>query len=176
MQSEKSKLILWLGSSIGNFEQEEAIQFLKNSITSLSPGDFFLIGFDLKKEKTILEKAYNDAQQVTAEFNLNLLTRINRELGGEFDLDKFTHQAVYNNKKNRIEMYLISTCEQDVYIADLDRSYHFRKNERIHTENSHKYSLEMIENLSRQVGMKIIRKWFDPQHYFNLTLFKPDTV
>ena len=131
MQSEKSKLILWLGSSIGNFEQEEAIQFLKNSITSLSPGDFFLIGFDLKKEKTILEKAYNDAQQVTAVFNLNLLTRINRELGGEFDLDKFTHQAVYNNKKNRIEMYLISTCEQDVYIADLDRSYHFRKNENV---------------------------------------------
>jgi len=174
MHSDRPKLILWLGSSIGNFKPEEAIDFLKNIVKILSPNDFFLIGFDLQKEKYRLLKAYNDAQDVTAEFNLNLLSRINRELGGEFDLDNFMHQAVYNEEKNRIEMYLISTCEQEIYIADLNSCYHFNKNERIHTENSHKFSLNDIDNLSDQVGIKVFRQWFDSKKYFNLTLFKPN--
>jgi dimethylhistidine N-methyltransferase len=174
MHSEQPKLILWLGSSIGNFKLEEAIDFLKNIVKILSPNDFFLIGFDLQKEKNLLLKAYNDAQDVTAQFNLNLLSRINRELGGEFDLDKFMHQAVYNEEKNRIEMYLISTCEQEIYIADLNSFYHFNKNERIHTENSHKFSLKDIDNLADQVGMKVFNQWFDSKKYFNLTLFKPN--
>ena len=174
MRTERPKLILWLGSSIGNFEHKEAIHFLKNIRKTLSSKDFFLIGFDLQKEKSILEEAYNDSQDVTARFNLNLLSRINRELGGEFDLNTFIHKAVYNEEKSRIEMYLISTCEQDVYIADLNRSYHFCKNERIHTENSHKFSLQAIDHLADQVGMEIIKQWFDPKRYFNVTLFKLD--
>ena len=174
MRNEQPKLVLWLGSSIGNFEQQEAIRFLKNIKKTLSSKDFFLIGFDLRKEKSIIERAYNDSQGITAKFNLNLLSRINRELGGEFDLNTFQHKAAYNEEKSRIEMYLISTCEQDVYIADLNRSYHFKKNERVHTENSHKFSLKAIDRLADQVGMEIIEQWFDVKQYFNMTLFKPD--
>jgi len=173
IHTDRPKLIIWLGSSIGNFCKEEAILFLKNIVKTLSTNDFFLIGFDLHKDKKRLEQAYNDSRDVTAEFNLNLLSRINRELGGEFDLNNFKHQAVYNEEKSRIEMYLISTCEQKTYIADLNKYYHFRKNERIHTENSHKYSLDTIEQISNQVGMEIINQWFDSKRYFNLTLFKP---
>ena len=158
MHNERPKLILWLGSSIGNFKPEEAIDFLKNIVKILSPNDFFLFGFDLQKEKNLLVKAYNDSQEVTAEFNLNLLSRINRELGGEFDLDKFMHQAVYNEEKNRIEMYLISTCEQEIYIADLNSCYHFNKNERIHTENSYKFSLKDIDSLADRVGIKVFKQ------------------
>jgi L-histidine N-alpha-methyltransferase len=174
MRNEQPKLILWLGSSIGNFEQQEAIRFLKNIQKTLTPEDFFLIGFDLVKERRILENAYNDNQNVTAAFNLNLLSRINRELGGDFDPNTFTHKAVYNEENSRIEMYLISTCEQDVSIANLNRSYHFNKDERIHTENSHKFSLQAVDRLSDQVEMKIIEQWFDARRYFNVTLFKPD--
>lgn len=173
MRDERPKLILWLGSSIGNFEQQEAIRFLQNTVKTLSGQDYLLIGFDLIKERRVLEQAYNDNQDVTATFNLNLLSRINRELGGEFDPNTFRHKAVYNEENSRIEMYLISTCEQDVYIADLDRSYHFKKNERIHTENSHKFSLQAIDQLADEVGMEIIKQWFDTKRYFNVTLFQP---
>ena len=172
--SEQPKLILWLGSSIGNFEKEEALRFLRRISETSSQGDFLLIGFDLDKDKNVLEKAYNDSQNVTAAFNLNLLARINRELGGEFDLESFVHQAVYNEKKSRIEMYLISCCDQDVFIADMNQSYHFEKNERIHTENSHKFSLKSIEHLADQAGLQTIKQWFDSKNYFNLTLFKPE--
>ena len=174
MHSEQPKLILWLGSSIGNFEQHEAIHFLRTIVNTLSSKDFFLIGFDLVKEESILEKAYNDSRNVTAAFNLNLLSRINRELGGEFDPDSFVHQALYNEEQNRIEMYLVSTCDQEVYIAELNSSFHFKKNEKIHTQHSHKYSLETIETLADRTGMQIIKQWSDPQRYFNVTLFKPD--
>lgn len=173
MHVEQPKLILWLGSSIGNFEQRDAIDFLNNIVKTLSQRDFFLIGFDLQKETDVLENAYNDSQGVTARFNLNLLSRINRELGGEFDLDRFEHRAVYNAKKSRIELYLVSTCDQEVYIADLDRRYHFNKNEIIHTENSQKYSLEAIERIAHRVGLKIFKQWFDARRYFSVTLFHP---
>ncbi len=172
--TDEPKLVIWLGSSIGNFESADAVAFLKGISKSLAPDDLFLIGFDLVKDKAILEKAYNDSRGVTAKFNLNLLARINRELGGEFDLGLFSHQATYNTDKNRIEMYLVSKCEQDVYIAELDRSYHFDKGERIHTENSHKYSPKAIKALGDQVGLRTVRQWFDARAYFNLTLFRPE--
>jgi uncharacterized SAM-dependent methyltransferase len=108
----------------------------------------------------------------TADFNLNLLSRINRELGGEFDLDRFVHQAFYREERSRIEMYLVSTCDQTVHIANLDRSYHFDRDEPIHTENSRKYSLEAIETLADRSGMTTIKQWFDPRRYFNLTLLR----
>jgi dimethylhistidine N-methyltransferase len=171
---DQPKLLLWLGSSIGNFEFEEAVGFLKGIVKHLTPEDLFLIGFDLVKARRVLESAYDDSQGVTARFNLNLLSRINRELKGEFDLDLFAHRALYNGQHRRVEMYLVSKCSQDVRIGDLDSSYHFDKNERIHTENSHKFTLEAIENISRQAGLSMVNRWLDTKKYFCLTLFRVD--
>ena len=170
--TEELKFILWLGSSIGNFEFSEAIGFLKGISKSLGPQDLILIGFDLEKDKGVLEKAYNDSQGVTARFNITLLARINRELRGEFDLDRFTHHAVYNEAEHRIEMYLVSTCKQEVAIADLNRSYSFNKDEKIHTENSHKYSPQAIDALATEIGLSTVGQWSDQMEYFNLTLFR----
>ena len=172
LRETRPRLILWLGSSIGNFDQDEAVGFLQSLVAGLSSHDHFLIGFDLQKDRAVLEAAYNDSQGVTARFNLNLLTRINRELEGEFDTSKFEHLAIYCTEKNRIEMYLVSTCEQEVYVAHLDHTYIFKKNERIHTENSYKYSFPMIQDIAGQVGMTVITQWIDPLNYFNLTLFR----
>ena len=172
MHLDRPKLVLWLGSSIGNFEPAEAAEFLKNIVRLLAPGDLFLIGFDLAKDRGTLERAYNDPGGVTARFNLNLLSRINRELGGRFDTKRFAHKAVYNEERARIEMYLVSKCDQDVPIADLDRIYHFDKKERIHTENSHKFSLEAIDALSREAGLPLVKQWLDDRRYFCLTLFR----
>ncbi len=171
---DRPKLILWLGSSIGNFEFAEAAYFLKNIARLLAPEDLLLIGFDLVKDRGVLESAYNDSSGATARFNLNLLSRINRELSGEFDLDLFTHKAVYNEKRSRIEMHLVSRCEQDVYVGDPGSSYHFDENETIHTENSHKFTMEAIETLSRRAGMRMVKQWLDDKKYFCLTLFRPD--
>ncbi len=172
LQDGSSRLILWLGSSIGNYDQDEAVSFLRSLGAGLSSNDHFLIGFDLQKNRAVLESAYSDSQGVTARFNLNLLTRINRELGGEFDPGNFAHLALYNTEKNRIEMYLVSTCVQVVYIASLDHRYVFKKDERIHTEYSYKYSFPLIQNIADQVGLTLIQQWFDPLNYFNLTLFR----
>jgi len=119
-----------------------------------------------------LEQAYNDSLGITARFNLNLLRRINRELGGEFDLDLFVHQATYSEERSRIEMYLVSSCAQDVHITELRRHFHFDKGERIHTENSHKYSLEAIETMAEGAGLKMVNRWLDSKAYFSLALFK----
>ena len=121
-----------------------------------------------------LVPVYPLTRGVTARFNLNLLSRINRQLGGEFDLDLFVHRALYNERRHRIEMYLISKCKQEVHIDALDRSYHFDKGERIHTENSHKFSKETIETLARDAGMKIVEQWLDERKYFCLTLLRTD--
>jgi dimethylhistidine N-methyltransferase len=171
---DQPKLVLWLGSSIGNFEFEEAVGFLKGIVKHLTHEDLLLIGFDLVKDRRVLESAYNDSQGVTARFNLNLLSRINRELQGEFDLELFAHRAVYNGQRRRVEMYLASRCSQDVLIGDLDSSYHFDKNERIHTENSHKFTLEAIDTISRQTGLTMVNRWLDAKKYFCLTLFRID--
>jgi dimethylhistidine N-methyltransferase len=169
----RPKLVLWLGSSIGNFEFEAGVRFLRNVVGSLSTEDLFLIGFDLQKDRRILEQAYNDSRGITADFNLNLLSRINRELGGEFDLGRFSHQAFYREERSRIEMHLRSICDQEVRIADLDRYYHFDRDETIHTENSRKYSLKAIATLAERTGLEIVKQWLDPRRYFNLTLFRP---
>lgn len=173
MHLDQPKLILWLGSSIGNFEFREAARFLRGVVRFLAPEDLFLIGFDLVKDRRILESAYNDSQGVTAQFNLNLLSRINRELGGGFDLDLFKHKAIFNQDSSRIEMHLASTCKQSVFIGDLGSTYHFEENETIHTENSHKFTLEAIEEISRQAGMHPVKQWFDDKEYFCLALLRP---
>ena len=169
----RPELILWLGSSIGNFERDGAVSFLRDITVGLAPHDRFLIGFDLVKDIEVLKKAYNDPRGVTAAFDLNLLARINREIGGAFDIDAFEHIAEYNAEKNRIEMYLVSRRDQDVAIEGLGRTFHFDEGERIHTENSHKYTNEAIKGIAGEAGLHIIRQWQDPKDWFNLTLFAP---
>ncbi|HZS27600.1 MAG TPA: L-histidine N(alpha)-methyltransferase [Candidatus Angelobacter sp.] len=160
------KLVLFLGSTIGNFEPEEAEEFLRNVRGSLQKGDALLIGFDLIKDADVLDAAYNDAQGVTARFNKNMLVRINRELGGSFDVDSFEHVAFWNKRKSRIEMHLQSQYEQMVWIEDLGRGFHFEQGERIHTENSYKFSLRLIRQLLRNGGFKLEKSWTDPQGWF----------
>ncbi|HET9363769.1 MAG TPA: L-histidine N(alpha)-methyltransferase [Candidatus Angelobacter sp.] len=160
------KLVLFLGSTIGNFEPEEAEDFLRNVRGSLQKGDALLIGFDLIKDADVLDAAYNDAQGVTARFNKNMLVRINRELGGSFDVDSFEHVAFWNKRKSRIEMHLESQYEQTVWIEDLGRGFHFEQGERIHTENSYKFSLRLIRQLLRNGGFKLEKSWTDAQGWF----------
>ena len=160
------KLVLFLGSTIGNFEPDEAEEFLRNVRGSLQKGDALLIGFDLIKDTDVLYAAYNDAQGVTAAFNKNMLSRINRELGGSFDVDAFEHVAVWNKRKSRIEMHLESQYEQTVWIEDLGRGFHFDQDERIHTENSYKFNDRSIAKLLRRAGFKLERSWTDPKGWF----------
>jgi len=166
--------LLWLGSSIGNLERDEAGSFLAGLRSRLSSGDRMLIGIDLVKGREVLEGAYNDEAGVTAEFNLNLLARINRDLGGAFDLDKFRHLAVYKAEKGRVEMYLQSLCDQTVSIESLNMKVSFREGERIHTENSHKYDFHEIDVLAGRGGLELLDQWLDSGCLFSLNLFGVD--
>lgn len=167
------KLVIFLGSSIGNFEPKESITFLKNLRSRMDKKDNLLIGFDLDKNKGILEAAYNDKKGITARFNMNLLTRINRELRGEFNLDCFVHRAFYNSFRKRVEMHLVSTKNQQVYVEALGRTFDFDKNENIHTENSYKYSLEGIKEMAEVSQFRIKRNFFDEKKWFTVALFTP---
>lgn len=164
-------LLLWLGSSIGNFERHEAVDFLTALRRQLAPGDQILIGMDLIKDASVLEEAYDDAAGVTAAFNLNLLARINRELGGDFDLERFRHVAFWNAEAARVELHLESAVDQTVRVAALDASFDFAAGERIHTENSHKYDPPAIAALAERVGMNPLAQWFDERRRFSLNLF-----
>lgn len=167
------KLIIWLGSSIGNLGRSEVTTLLRHIQKIMLPNDRFLVGIDLQKDKTIIENAYNDSQGITAEFNLNLLTHVNRELGGNFNIEKFDHKAIYNEKVGRIEMYLISNIDQKVFIRDIDLEVCLKANETIHTENSFKYSLDDIDMLAEKTGLYVEQQWFDPERFFSLNLFAP---
>ena len=164
------KLVLFIGSTIGNFEPEEARTFLKRLRSSLRSGDALLLGLDMVKDAHILRNAYNDAAGMTARFNKNLLARINRELGANFDLDEFQHVAFWNRRKSRIEMHLESRVDQVVSVPDLDRSFHFLFGERIHTENSYKFTASSIERLLRQTGLTLEHRWTDPKGWFSVVL------
>ncbi len=168
-----SKLILFLGSSIGNFEPKAARSFLRSIRTKLHTNDFLLVGFDLQKDESVLTAAYNDKAGITAKFNLNLLARINRELGGNFKLEKFKHHAFYNREKHRIEMHLVSNITQQVYIEALDKNFSFGKGDSIHTENSYKYSLHQIAALAKDSGFRIKKAFTDEKRWFNMTLLSP---
>ncbi|MDZ7359877.1 MAG: L-histidine N(alpha)-methyltransferase [candidate division KSB1 bacterium] len=167
------KLVVFLGSSLGNFEPQQANRLLRNIRRQLNEDDFFLLGTDLQKAPRLLHAAYNDAQGVTAAFNLNVLRRINRELAGQFNLDLFEHAAFYHAAQSRVEMHLRSTVEQEVYIGRLDRSFHFAKGETIHTENSHKYNLEQIKKICAHTGFRLVQRWQDNRGYFSLNLLAP---
>ncbi len=173
IQTDQQNLITWLGSSIGNFDRSEVTTLLQHIQGIMLPNDRLLIGIDLQKEKTILENAYNDAQGVTAAFNLNLLTHVNRELGANFNLEDFEHQAVYNEEIGRIEMYLVSNIDQKIILSKLDLEISFKANETIHTENSFKYSLDGIEMLAEENGLYVEQQWFDSERLFSLNLFAP---
>ncbi len=164
------KLVLYIGSSIGNFEPDEAGDLLANIRRSLSPGDALLLGTDMIKDESVLNAAYNDAQGVTARFNLNILARINRELGADFDLSQFRHKAFFNARRSRIEMHLESVRSQTVRIPDLDRYIHFRSGETIHTENSYKFTPQMVREVLAAGGFTLEQTWTDAKEWFGVHL------
>lgn len=174
LQQNKSarKVVLFLGSNIGNFETRESIAFLQSVRSYLSEGDKLLMGVDLRKNPETILKAYDDAAGVTAAFNMNLLERINRELGGNFDLEHFRHHAIYNPLEGVMRSFLISLKEQDVHIEAVNKTFHFEAWEAIHTENSHKYSLPQIEELGEQCGFKVDKVYFDGDKRFADVLFE----
>jgi dimethylhistidine N-methyltransferase len=162
------------GSTIGNFELHEASAFLRHVRQMLGKGATLIIGVDLEKEKSILNAAYDDPAGVTARFNLNLLTRINRELDGTFDVSTFSHEAFYNSERHRIEMHLASKKRQKVRVAG--RVIDFRAGETIHTENSYKYTLESFGALARGAGWSPAQVWIDADGYFSVQALVADDV
>lgn len=159
-------LALFLGSNISNFGMDEAPVFLRALRGVLHAGDALLLGADLKKDRRVLEPAYDDALGLTAAFNLNLLARVNRELDGDFDLRAFKHHAFYNEEMGRVEIYIESTHGQAVKIIKLAMDIHFKEGERIHTENSYKYSPGEFANLLRSGGFTDLRVWQDDARDF----------
>ncbi len=172
-QQDTRKLFLFLGSSMGNYTPKQSTALLGVIRSAMGPQDSLLLGLDMKKEPALLHAAYNDARGVTAAFNLNLLERVNRELGGQFDTGRFRHVAFYNEEQSRIEMHLESTVSQIVPIEALGRSFSFRGGERIHTENSYKFDRELLERLLQPAGLALRRQWLDARGWFSLTLALP---
>ena len=167
---DKKNLILFLGSSFGNFTPDDGKLFLEKIFSTMKSGDLFLIGLDLVKDKNILESAYDDSQGVTAKFNLNVLSRINDELDADFDINNFSHYSIYNENDQRIEMNLKSLVSQSVIIGKSNLSLNLDKGELIHTEYSHKYHISQIKKLLNDVGFEFKNMWLDDEKYFSLTL------
>ncbi len=172
----RPKLVVFLGSSLGNYTTEEAVALLSHVRRGLGPDDRLLLGTDLAKDRATLEAAYDDAQGVTARFNKNLLRRINRELGGDFHLDQFTHEARYQPDRERVEMHLVSRRDQVVRIEGADLTARFAEGESIHTENSHKYSLDRLRMLAESSGFVEDAAWTDARHRFRVQRWRPSTT
>lgn len=168
---DEPKCFLWLGSSIGNFDRVAARDFLRLIADTMTESDRLLLGIDLRKSRDLLERAYDDSQGVTAQFNKNLLVRINRELDGDFDLESFDHRVHYDEEAGRVEMHLVSKVEQTVRIDRLALNVPFTRNESIHTGDSYKYSLDEIDELARSADLRPQRRWLDAQRRFSLNLF-----
>jgi L-histidine N-alpha-methyltransferase len=162
------RLWVFLGSSLGNYAADEASGLLTQVAAAMGEDDRLLLGTDLAKDAATLEAAYDDAAGVTAQFNLNLLTRINRELGADFDLDRFAHRAVYRPELGRVEMHLVSRVAQTVRIPGASLTVDFAEGEAIHTENSHKYSPEALAELAHRSGFREEAAWTDPQGLFRV--------
>lgn len=165
-QAPRRRVLYFPGSTIGNFEPAVAVELMRQMADQVGPGGGLLIGVDLRKDPEILEAAYDDAQGVTAQFNLNLLRRANRELGADFDLAGFRHEAVWDDALGRIEMRLVSLRAQTVRLGG--RRFTFAEGERIHTEDSHKYTLEGFAELAARAGFRRDRVWTDPQRLFSV--------
>lgn len=162
---------LFLGSNIGNFGRDESGEFMRAVRRLLKPNDALLLGADLKKSPDILIPAYDDALGVTAAFNLNLLSRINRELDGDFDVKQFQHRATYNEEHGRIEIRLVSLNRQIVRIRGIDLEITFEQGETIRTENSYKFDLEQLSAIANEAGFVRARTWLDKAHLFSFNLF-----
>nr|WP_294521623.1 L-histidine N(alpha)-methyltransferase [uncultured Rhodopila sp.] len=158
------------GSTIGNLDPGAAVDFLGAARESLGPNSWFLLGADLRKSPAILLPAYNDAEGVTAAFNLNLLRRLNREAGADFDLRCFRHQAIWNAEAGRIEMHLVSACDQTAQVAG--HTIMFAEGESIHTENSYKFTPRMISDIAAAAGWELRSVWTDPANYFGVFLLR----
>ena len=171
---EGRRLAFFPGSSIGNFDPDAAVGFLGMIADMVGPGGQLLIGVDLKKDKAVLEAAYDDNQGVTAAFNLNLLTRINRELGANFDLARWQHRALYNEAKGRIEMHLVSRVAQQVSLQG--QTFHFAEGETIHTENSYKYTVAEFRDLAARAGFTTDTVWVDADRLFSLHLLQTGSM
>jgi len=159
-------IVYFPGSTIGNFEPNQAVEFLRRIANVCRGGGGLLIGVDLKKEHQVLEAAYNDGAGVTAQFNLNLLERVNRELGADFDLDQWWHRAIYNSNAGRIEMYLTSEIDQFVHLDE--HKFHFRRGDKIITEFSYKYAPDEFAALAAKAGFEFIRMWTDDARLFGI--------
>ncbi len=170
---DQARLVLWLGSSIGNFTRPGAVEFLAPLGRSMRPNDRMLVGVDLRKDARVLEAVYDDSQGVTAAFNKNLLRRINDTFGADFDLNAFSHRALYLEEEGRIEMWLVSDRQQSVRLPGLGMEVSFEAGEGIHTENSHKYSKAEIAELAEAAGLRVVQQWFDPQELFCDVLLAP---
>jgi len=166
----KKNIIMFLGSSFGNFDYEHGLGFLHKINSSMKNDDLFLIGLDLVKDGAVLERAYNDSQGITARFNLNVLSRINSELDGNFNINKFAHHTFYNENQSRVEIYLRSLENQTVNIPKAGMVLQIKQDELIHTENSHKYTIPKIKEIFSVTGFKIKDMWFDEKQYFCLVL------
>lgn len=171
-ESKRPKILLFLGSNIGNFTREQALEFFKHLREVMNESDLLFVGFDLQKDPRVILRAYDDAQDVTARFNLNLLERINRELGANFDLENFSHYAIYRPIECAARSFLISRENQTVFIESLNQSFDFKQWEPIFMEISQKYNLEMIEDLARASGFEVERNFLDSQNYFVDSLWK----
>ena len=161
---------LYIGSSIGNFTPQEARTILRNLRGQLQAGDALLLGVDMVKEERTLVAAYDDRGGVTAEFNLNLLHRLNRELDADFDPASFRHRAVWNSGQSRMEMHLESTCDQRVWISAANLEVRFAEGERIHTENSYKFTGETVRVLLADAGFEVEQTYTDERGWFSVTL------
>jgi len=165
-KSSRPELLLFLGSNIGNYRDGDAAALLGQLAQAMSPDDRILVGFDLRKDPAMIHRAYNDEAGLTREFNLNLLRRINRELGADFDLDRFDHYEYYDPVAGEALSFLVSLSQQTVTVEALEQTFPFSRDELVHTERSRKYSSSEIETLARRSGLAIVRAVYDSREYF----------
>lgn len=175
LNNNTAKLILFLGSNVGNLNKEQSVAFFNELYDSINPGDFVFTGFDRVKDPNKILLAYNDKSGITAKFNLNLLNRINRELDANFDLNQFYHQPEYNAEMKAAVSFLVSKTDQTVYLKKLDKRVEFKSHERIHTEISRKFTLSDIQALADNSGFRIIKNYHSEEDEFTDSLWqKPE--
>lgn len=172
-KSDKRKIILFLGSNIGNFSEQQALEFFKHLREVMNEKDALFIGFDLHKNPETILRAYSDSLGVTKKFNLNLLKRINRELGANFVVEEFEHYASYHPTERAARSFLISQIDQKVFVESLNKEFEFKQWEPIFMEVSQKYNLEMIEKLAWESGFEIVKNFFDESRFYTNSLWKP---
>lgn len=172
LNNTEQKLILFLGSNIGNLNYLQSLDFFKQLFDSINPGDFVLTGFDRVKDPEIILQAYNDKNGITAKFNLNLLNRINRELDANFNINAFYHQPEYDDKTQSAVSYLVSKIDQKVHLKKLNLSVEFKSKERIHTEISRKFTMNDIDELAYKSGFRIIKNYHSLENEFTDSLWQ----